>query len=410
MHPVFADYSMKQHKKTTHLPQQALASLYIVLITYAFVACSNSEYIDYPSNIEHVVQVDDNQSTDSYSNSKTGTNDPHDPFQIKKYLPLDDSEYPYAGIPRIVIETENHQAIKDRETEIPAKLQIWGENAPESEIMDLTIRGRGNTTWKYPKKPYAIKFNEKQKFLGMPKAKKWIMLANYRDRTLIRNALALETARKTNQKWTPQGRFADVFLNNKFIGNYYICEKIEVKKNRLELSQNSYLLEFDIKYDETYKFKTAYKKLPTNIKYPNTLSDSQFQDIQNYIDTIECSLYGDCKIDEITDYINLKSLASFWIVQEIAQNWETLHPKSVYAYKDSILNFGPVWDFDWQTFTNKKKGFCAKYALWFYALSKKNVFREEIQKEWASYKEKSINLVRFIDSLANYTKMSNEMN
>ncbi len=59
------------------------------------------------------------------------------------YLPIDDSEYPYAGIPRIVIETENHREIKDRETEIPAKLQVWGEHAPESEVMELTIRGRG---------------------------------------------------------------------------------------------------------------------------------------------------------------------------------------------------------------------------------------------------------------------------
>jgi len=58
-----------------------------------------------------------------------------------------DKEYPYANIPRIVIYTENRQKIKDRETEIPAKLQIWGKKEAESEIMDLTIRGRGNTSW-----------------------------------------------------------------------------------------------------------------------------------------------------------------------------------------------------------------------------------------------------------------------
>ena len=75
-----------------------------------------------------------------------------------------DKEYPYAGIPRIVIETGNRIAIKDRETEIPAKMQIWGESSAESEILDLTIRGRGNSSWSYPKKPYTIKFEKKTIF------------------------------------------------------------------------------------------------------------------------------------------------------------------------------------------------------------------------------------------------------
>ena len=87
----------------------------------------------------------------------------------KKYLPLTDTEYPYAGIPRIVIETENRSPVKDRKNEIPAKLQIWGENSPESEVMDLTIRGRGHTSWSgMPKKSYKIEFTNKQAMLGMP--------------------------------------------------------------------------------------------------------------------------------------------------------------------------------------------------------------------------------------------------
>lgn len=81
-----------------------------------------------------------------------------------------DKEYPYAGIPRIVIETGNRIAIKDRETEIPAKMQIWGESSSESEILDLTIRGRGNTSWtEMPKKSYKIEFEKKQSMLGNPR-------------------------------------------------------------------------------------------------------------------------------------------------------------------------------------------------------------------------------------------------
>ena len=95
------------------------------------------------------------------------------PSSTKKYLPLNDTEYPYAGIPRIVIETENRSPVKDRKNEIPAKLQIWGEHAPESEVLDMTIRGRGNSTWDMPKKGYKIEFIDKQPMLGMPAERDW---------------------------------------------------------------------------------------------------------------------------------------------------------------------------------------------------------------------------------------------
>ena len=366
-----------------------------IVICSLILGCSNSEYTNGTRWNDIIVSQDSNASANS---SKSD------------YLPLDDSEYPYAGIPRVVIETINHQTIKDRETEIPAKLQIWGEDAPESEVMDLTIRGRGNTTWTYPKKPYAIKFNEKQAFLGMPKAKKWVMLANYRDRTLIRNAVAFEIARKTSLKWTPSGRFADVFLNNKYIGNYYICEKIEVKKNRLELDENSFLIEFDSHYDEENKFRTSYKNLPANIKYPKELSEEQFNYIRNYIDTIECNLYGKCDSLDIQKYLNLHSLASYWIIYDITQNDEMLYPKSVFVYKDSVLNFGPIWDFDWQTFTSEKKGIRNKHRLWISALNKKDYFLNIVKSDWNSHKSLFEATTSYIDSIAAYIYKSNETN
>lgn len=192
-------------------PAKQLSLFLSIVIGCLVLGCSNSDYAEANGWNDIIVSNDSDQLD---------------------YLPLDASGYPYTGIPRIVIVTGNHRDIKDKETEIPAKLQIWGENGPESEIMNLTIRGRGNSTWNYPKKPYAIKFSEKQAFLGMPKAKKWVMLANYRDRTLIRNAVAFEIARQTTLSWTPLGRFADVILNNKFIGNYYICEKNRNKRKQ----------------------------------------------------------------------------------------------------------------------------------------------------------------------------------
>jgi hypothetical protein len=410
-----------------------LSLLLCCAIACLFFGCSNSEGIDYAEWDENSFAKTSNNDIEEYNNSSivqpseesdifsstkainhlSASSEKSEPSSSSKNidkLPLDDTEYPYAGIPRIVIETEGHREIKDRETEIPAKLQIWGEKAPESEIMDLTIRGRGNSTWGYPKKPYAIKFNEKQTFLGMPKAQKWVMLANYRDRTLIRNALAFEIARQTSQAWVPQGKFADVYLNNEFIGNYYICEKIEAKKNRLELDENGFLLEFDKNFDETNKFKSSYKNFPINIKYPKEITTKQFDYIRNYVNSAECILYGDCPPKNIQEYINLQSAASFWIISEIAKNEESIHPKSVFVYKDSTLNFGPVWDFDWHTFCNSPKGLRNGQNLWYDALNKNVEFITIVKNEWNSYKANLYNLSNFIDSISTYIKKSNEVN
>lgn len=322
-----------------------------------------------------------------------------------------DKEYPYANIPRIVIYTENKQKIKDRETEIPAKLQIWGEKESESEVLDLTIRGRGNSTWLYPKKPYLIKFEKKQSILKMPKSKKWVLLANYRDRTLIRNAVAFKIASYTQQTWVPQGAFVDVFLNGNPIGNYYLMEKISNEKNRLNLGDDAYLLEIDNYYDEIYKFKTDYRTLPINIKDPDEPSSEQLSYIKDYVDSTEKLLYEDSTLD-YQKLIDVESCADYWIVYELAQNDEPNRPKSVYLYKKNgeSLKMGPVWDFDWNTFSENKKGFINRNAIWNEALLKRLEYRELVKKKWKSYKPSFEKVTETIDSLNNYLKKSNALN
>ena len=410
------------------LPLQAITALLAMFIAGMFAGCSNSEMVS-ASDIEIVadnskmfsdrdieivadINVWEDSSTSSEYTSKAEYIEESSSSETLDYLPLDDSEYPYAGIPRIVIETEDFRAIKDRETEIPAKLQIWGEKAPESEIMELTIRGRGNSTWKYPKKPYTIKFEQKQEFIGMKKAKKWVLLANYLDRTLIRNATALEIARRTNLDWVSSGKFVEVFLNRKFLGNYFACEKIQINESRLNINEDSYLLDFDKHYDEDFKFITSIKKLPVNIKNPNSPSQEQIEYITAFIDTIECILYEECRNLAIENYLDLQSFADYLIVYELTENTEPKHPKSVYMYKDSgLLKAGPVWDFDWGTYIEEKvNGWRINKALWFNGLLSNQTFIEKIQEEWAQYKKDLEQIPQFIDSLADYIKESNDRN
>ena len=119
----------------------------------------------------------------------------NEPESNPEYLTIDDSEYPYADIPRLVIETEDFAQIRDRFTEIPAKLQIYGKDSPQNDILDLTIRGRGNSSFTgMPKPSYKIEFSKKQEMFGMPKDKDWALIANSADKTLLKNFITYKLA------------------------------------------------------------------------------------------------------------------------------------------------------------------------------------------------------------------------
>ena len=110
------------------------------------------------------------------------------------YLPLDDSEYPYANLQRLVIQTENAADVRNRETKVPAKLQIYGKDSPESFILDLEIRGRGNSSWQLSKYGYRLEFEHKVSLFGMPADKSWNLLSNQRDNSLVRNDITNQLA------------------------------------------------------------------------------------------------------------------------------------------------------------------------------------------------------------------------
>ena len=143
------------------------------------------------------------------------------------------------NLPIIVITTPNNTEINSKETWVSntqikivntdGSLDYFGEND--------NIRGRGNTTWEYPKKPYAIKLDKKSAILGMPKHKRWVLLANWMDRTLLRNHVAFEISRRIGLDYTPRGTFVEVILNDKKLGNYYLCEQIKIDENRLNINR-----------------------------------------------------------------------------------------------------------------------------------------------------------------------------
>lgn len=248
------------------------------------------------------------------------------------------------------------------------------------------IRLRGNSTQKFPKKPFAIKLVSKASVLGMPKHKRWVLLANWMDRTMLRNSVALNIAHCVDAAyvntegdytggigWSPRGYSVEVVMDGRHVGNYYLCEQIKIDGDRVDIkdciediigdgnanptmADCGYLLEFDDNYDEVDKFRTA-RGLPCMFKDEVTkYSADIFNQVKARIEVVESNLeagnyeaaYSDLDINSVIDY---------FFIQELTFNDEYKHPKSVYMLidGDGKLTAGPVWDFDWQTFINYDK-------------------------------------------------------
>lgn len=269
-----------------------------------------------------------------------------------------DKEYPYANIPRIVIYTENQQKIKDRETEIPAKLQIWGKKEAESEILDLTIRGRGNSSWEMPKKSYKIEFAKKQTMLGMPKDKDWALIANYADKTLMKNYLMYHLSADLGAYYAPRCEFAELYLNGEYLGVYLLTETIKIGKNRVNIPKDneSYIVEFDDKYqkNEQVIFSNVLEKngagTPFRIHEPKNASDSTLLIIQNQIRKFE-KFIRDIRSGQqnnVEQWIDVDEYLNHYWAQEFSKNPDAPFYTSVYFSwtKNGSLRMGPVWDFD----------------------------------------------------------------
>ena len=335
-----------------------LVSLFVFLSTFlwiaSFCACSN-KVLDVEA--EGQAELADDDLSLSVKNSLVSESSSKSAYP-SSFKP-DDKEYPYAGVPRVVIETEYRQAINDRETEIPAKLQIWGENESESEIMDLTIRGRGNTSWTdVPKKSYKIEFEKKQSILGMPKDKDWALIANYYDKSLMRNFISYRLSAALGAYYAPRCEFAELYLNGKYLGVYLLTETIKIGKNRVNIPNDdySYIVEVDGKYKtgEQVVFSDVLtengKGKAFRIHDPKNASDEILDTVQKHIEDFEMFLKTiESGVDNnVEEWIDIDETVKHYWVQEFAKNPDAVFYASVFFswVKNEKIVMGPVWDFD----------------------------------------------------------------
>jgi hypothetical protein len=314
-----------------------------------------------------------------------------------------DKEYPYANIPRIVIYTKNQQKIEDRETEIPAKLQIWGKKEAESEILDLTIRGRGNSSWGMQKKCYKIEFVKKQSILNMPKNRDWALIANYTDKSLMRNFISYRLSAALKAYYAPRCEFAELYLNGEYLGVYLLTETIKIGKNRVNIPENedSYVVEFDAKYrdDEQVFFSDVLTENGTGkafrVHEPKNATKAVLDTIQSHVQNFEKYLKSikTGKDNNVEEWIDLDESVKHYWVQEFTRNPDARFYTSVYFtwIKGEKIKMGPVWDFDLafgnhinESFNGVDNWFLRTH--WYKYLFRDSVHKELAQKKWIENK------------------------
>lgn len=257
------------------------------------------------------------------------------------------------NLPTVSIHTLNGEIPYDKENDISSQVTIISDNGTKILSEPGGVRERGNVSRSFPKKPYRIKFESKQRVLDAPaKAKKWTLLNNYGDKTLMRNLLAFNLSQRMEMPYTPYGRGVDVLLNGEYKGCYQLCDQVEVNKNRVNITEmeptdisgpaltGGYLIEVDAyAYDETSWFNSN-KGNPVTIKSPDDdeIVPEQSAYIKDYFNKMEANWI---------QYLDLNTFLRHFLVGELSGNTDTYW--SVYMYKDrdsDIIYTGPVWDFD----------------------------------------------------------------
>lgn len=241
------------------------------------------------------------------------------------------------------------------------------------------VRLRGNTSQAYPKKPFAVKFVAKQSVLGMPSHKRWVLLANWLDHSMIRNAVAFDVAHAIEKAWKTgtiaqgipwnvHGQNVELIVDGHHVGNYYLCEQIKIGGKRLNIQDAyedvlasgviptfencGYLMELDNNYDENCKFITTHYSVPFMLK-DDVTDNIIFSAVKSKVQGIEDNIYNG-NFDAAYNDLDINSVIDQWLIWELTMNHEFLDPRSVYYFMDGNgkLSAGPVWDFDRATFQN----------------------------------------------------------
>lgn len=341
------------------------------------------------------------------------------------------------NIPIVRIDTKG-KPILDKKNYVDGTISISDPEGLYSDVYefkaDMGIRGRGNSTWSFPKKPWKVKLDEKASLLGMPADKEWALLANYADRTLIRNIVAMKLSEICGFSWTPRMRSVEVYLNNEYQGVYTLCEHKKVSKDRVDIdvvgeNDNSgdavtggYYLEIEEQQDETTCWWTS-MGVPMMFSDPEEPTAQQLAYVKDMFESFEQALWARnwSQTSGYPKYIDVDSFVDYYIVQELTKNIDGNLRKSSFITKErgKKMEMYHLWDFDltlgncgyfWGNVGNGPENFWIRLDKWFPHLFNDPAFVQKVQKRWNELMPEFSKIPDFIDEQALYLDKAQQRN
>ena len=340
--------------------------------------------------------------------------------------------YNYTGLPIMRIDTEGGQEIVSKTVYLNAHMSLTEDlvtrGPGETVEADLQIKGRGNSTWGQPKKPYRLKFNEKVALLGEHKDKSWVLIANYSDKSMIRNDLALTMGKKSVLDWTPSGHYVELILNGEYNGTYLLCEKIKVSNHRVAVGDDGFIIEVDERAmgdSSCVYFFAPHINYSIEIKEPEDVSfgDENYNYIANFIQMADDALFSSNFTDPQEGwqkYMDIDSFVDWYLIHEMSKNEDSMFHFSTYMnlQRGGKLKMGPIWDFD-IAFGNVKEtgstamlpeGFMLDWSLWYQRLMQDPAFLSRLRHRFIYFYNHKDDFLAYINRDAHYLKYAAQEN
>lgn len=264
---------------------------------------------------------------------------------------IEQLEYKKMDVGQVYITTSTSPHIKIGEY-VSAQIAVVdkiGGSHKTVEFNDTKIKVRGNTTAYAAKKPYTLKLKTEQDLFGLGTSKKWVLLANALDPTLLRNELVFQFAKSIGLQYTSNSCYVEVWLDGVYMGNYQLVEPVEVGETKVDIDVNNgdYLLEV-----ETYREEEDVEYITTPIygyrfaiNDPKVLTAEDRQKLEQYLQQIEQAIEHQ-SYQEINARIDLNSFIDAYLLYELFKNLDVNESSTRFYIKDGIIYAGPVWDFD----------------------------------------------------------------
>lgn len=308
-------------------------------------------------------------------------------------------EYETADIERMYINCETDINALTKEDYVSAEITVVNKDGSvDMQDLEGQVKLRGNSTSKAEKKPVNIKLSSKQSILGMEKGKKWCILANAFDKSLIRNALCFDLANKMGLKYISQSRFVDLYYNDKYIGSYLIAEPVDPGSNLVDIEEegDDFMLEIEReRKEEGVTYITAKGGTRFAVNVPEEPTGTQVAAIEKKVSDIENALRT-YKYSEYSKYIDVDSFVNYYIVSEIFKAVDFNYSSTRFYMKDGKLYAGPVWDVDLSSGNASSRFYTGYYNN---GVSYKDLFCTEMK--WYEYLFRSDEFVALVNERFN---------